>query len=79
MSGQSFTLRSMLQPGAMVQVRCHPNCPWLVDFVVTAVFVDVGRGSTDGVQYEVQRVGHARPLPAPLPESDVRAELAIAV
>ena len=69
----------MLQPGAMVQVRCHSNCPWLVDFVVTRVIVAVGISSADGVHYEVQRIGHARPLPAPLPASDVRAELAVAV
>jgi hypothetical protein len=70
---------SMLQPGAMVQVRCHHNCPWLVDFVVTAVIVTVGVDVPDGVYYEVRRMGHTRPLPAPLPESDVRAELAVAV
>ena len=64
----------MLQPGAIVQVRCHSNCPWLVDFVVTARVECEG-----GTHYEVQRRGHARPLPAPLPESDVRAELAVAV
>jgi hypothetical protein len=63
----------------MVQVRCHANCPWLADFVVTAAIVTVGVETPDGVYYEVQRVGHARPLPAPLPESDVRAELAVAV
>jgi hypothetical protein len=64
----------MLQPGAVVQVRCHANCPWLVDFVVTAA-----ADTAEGVQYEVQRRGHPRPLPAPLPASDVRAELAVAV
>lgn len=69
----------MLQPGSMVQVRCHQDCPWLPDFFVTAVILHLGAGSGAGVHYEVQRIGHARPLPVPLPECDVRAELAVAV
>jgi hypothetical protein len=79
MSACSFKLTSMLQPGAIVQVRCHPNCPWLVDFVVTAVVREAGAESADGVHYEVQRRGHPCPMPVPLPASDVRAELAVAV
>jgi hypothetical protein len=61
----------MLPPGTPVQVRCHSNCPWLGDFVVTELVHDAG-----GVLYRVRRRGHLRPMPAPLPESDVRPELA---
>jgi hypothetical protein len=52
-------------PGEPVEVRCHPECPWIGGFVVHDVT------PAEGLVL-VRRPNHDRPLPAPLALEDVR-------
>jgi hypothetical protein len=57
----------VLGVGSLVEIRCHPNCPWAAGWEVCQLVA-----STDGPRFVVRRVGLPRPLSSSLPAEDVR-------
>jgi len=57
----------VVEVGTPVEIRCHPSCPWAGGWQVCEVLVAGG-----GFAYRVRRIGLTHPLPAPIPDGDVR-------